>query len=239
MTGRKAQNRVNILGVGFDPVSIGQAASQAFDIIKNNEKAYVVTPNPEIVMLCRENPSLHCAVNEADIVLPDGIGVIHASKILGTPILNKVPGIDFAETLIGMLAKENKSIFLFGAKPGIAEKAAENLSASHPGLVIAGVCDGYFMDDLPIIEKINLAAPDFLLVCLGSPKQEIWMHTRRPRISAPLLAGLGGSLDVFAGAAKRAPRFYQRLGLEWLYRLIKEPGASSAWQDCLFLFLLQ
>ena len=121
------------------------------------------------------------------------------------------------------MAGAGKSVFLFGSKPGVAEAAADNLTAAYPGLVISGTCNGYFTDDGPIIEKINAASPDLLLVCLGAPKQELWMSENASRLNVRLMAGLGGSLDVFAGNVKRAPAAWQRLGLEWLYRLIKEP----------------
>ena len=114
-------------------------------------------------------------------------------------------------------------MYLFGAKPGVAEAAGETLKAKFPGLVISGTSDGYFSDDGPIIEKIRDATPDMLLVCLGAPKQELWMAKMAGKLPVGLMVGLGGSLDVFAGTVKRAPVAWQRLDLEWLYRLIKEP----------------
>ena len=114
-------------------------------------------------------------------------------------------------------------MYLFGAKPGVAELAAETLESRYPGLIVAGTSDGYFSDDAPIIEKIRAAQPDMLLVCLGAPKQELWMAKEEGKLPVGLMCGLGGSLDVFAGTVKRAPESWQRLGLEWLYRLMKEP----------------
>ena len=166
---------------------------------------------------------LRAAINDAFLVLPDGIGVIYGAKILGTPLKARIPGIDFISALLARMAESGKSVFLFGSKPGVAEAAAENIAAAHPGIVISGTCDGYFTDDGPIIQKINDASPDLLLVCLGAPKQELWMAENVSKLNVRLMAGLGGSLDVFAGNVKRAPKAWQRLGLEWLYRLIKEP----------------
>ena len=114
-------------------------------------------------------------------------------------------------------------MYLLGAKPLVAEAAAEKLTQTYPGIVIAGTNDGYFTDDVPVIEKINAASPDFLMVCLGAPKQELWMSANAGRLSCGLMAGLGGSLDVLAGNVQRAPETWRRLGLEWLYRVIKEP----------------
>lgn len=215
--------RTEILGVGFDSLTMEEAVKRAHALLAERRAAYVVTPNPEIVMLCRENPAAMTAVARADLVLPDGIGVVYGAKILGTPLKAKLPGIDFAAALMAQLAQAGGSVFLFGAKPGVAETAGERLLAQFPGLVLAGTNDGYFQDDAPVIEKINAARPDLLLVCLGAPKQELWMYRNASRLQVGLMAGLGGSLDVFAGTVRRAPRVFQRLGLEWLYRLCKEP----------------
>ena len=121
--------------------------------------AYVVTPNPEIVMLCRDDPAAMQAVQGADLVLPDGIGVIYGAKILGTPLRAKLPGIDFASALMAQMGQEGKSVFLLGSKPGVADAAAEKMRERFPGLVIAGTNDGYFQDDDPVVEKINAAQP--------------------------------------------------------------------------------
>ena len=216
-------NRINVLGVDFDNVTMEEAAERAMELIQAHEARYVVTPNPEIVMNVRENPALREAVKQAALVLPDGVGVVYGAQILGTPLKEKTPGIDFAARVMECLAAKQGSVFLFGAKPGVAELAGENLKTMFPGLVIAGTNDGYFTDDVPIVEKINAAKPDLLLVCLGSPKQELWMRSHAPELDVGLMAGLGGSLDVFAGVVERAPERWQKLGLEWLYRLLKEP----------------
>lgn len=216
-------NRVDVLGVGFDNLTMAEAVGAALALIDGGSGRYVVTPNPEIVMLAREDVRLRAALDGAALVLPDGIGVVKGAKILGTPLKGKLPGIDFAAGVMAKLAEKGGSVFLFGAKPGIAEKAGEALSARYPGLRIAGLNDGYFSDDAPIVTKINAASPDLLLVCLGAPKQEFWMRKYDGRLNVGLMAGLGGSLDVFAGAVSRAPKIWQDLGLEWLYRLIREP----------------
>ncbi len=204
-----------------------QALTKAISLMAGKEAAYVVTPNPEIVMLCRKDPHLNEAVNKASLVLPDGIGIIHGSRILGTPMKEKIPGIDFAQRLFEIMARDGKTLYLLGAKPGVAEAAADALRLAHPSLQILGTNDGYFKDDGPVIEKINAASPDLLLVCLGAPKQELWMQKNAPALSVGLMAGLGGSLDVFAGVEKRAPERWQKLGLEWLYRLKKDPRRAK------------
>lgn len=212
-----------MLGVGFDNLTREETIESCMKLIESRSSAYMVTPNPEIVMASWENEALREAARNADIVISDGIGVIKAAKILGTPLKERLPGIEICEAVIERLAKERKSVYLLGAKPGVAEKAAENLAKKHPGLVIAGTQNGYFEDSEPIIEAINAAKPDFLMVCLGSPKQELWMFENAERLDVGLMGGLGGSLDVFAGVAERAPKVWQKLGLEWLYRCLKEP----------------
>ena len=216
-------SRTDVLGVGFDNVTKAEAVERALELIDAREGRYVVTPNPEIVMLAKENPALKEALAGADIVLPDGAGIVKGAAILGRPMKEKVPGIDFACGVMARLAERGGSVYLFGAKPGVAEAAAETLRTKFPGLVISGTSNGYFSDDGPIIEKIKDAAPDFLLVCLGAPKQELWMARMSGKLPVGLMVGLGGSLDVFAGTVKRAPEAWQKLDLEWLYRLLKEP----------------
>lgn len=217
-------NRTDVLGVGFDAVTMAQAVDRALALIDEKSAAYVVTPNPEIVMRAREDESFRAAINGAALVLPDGVGVVKGAAMLGAPMPEKVPGIDFASGVMEKLALRGGSVFLFGAKPGVAEAAGETLSAAHPGLVIAGTADGYFTDDAPIVSRIRESEPDLLLVCLGAPKQELWMQKYTGTLPVGLMAGLGGSLDVFAGTVKRAPEAWQKLGLEWLYRLLKEPS---------------
>lgn len=215
--------RTDVLHVGFDNVNMDEAVEKAVGLVREPGFKYVVTPNPEIVWLARRDAELAEVLKNASLVLPDGIGIIYGAKILGRPLKEKVPGADFAERLFAELARENKSVFLFGAKPGVAEKAGENLAAKYPGLVIAGARDGYFTDDEPIIEAINAASPDVLLVCLGAPKQEKWMAMNGKKLNVRLAMGLGGSLDVYAGTVERAPEKWQKMNLEWLYRLIREP----------------
>ena len=188
------------------------------------KKTFVVTPNPEIVWLARRNEALKTAINNAGLVLADGVGITIGARILGTPLRGgRIPGIDFASALLDEISSFGGSVYLFGAKPGVAEEAANNLAQRYPGLKISGTADGYFTDDLPIIESINAAQPDVLFVCLGSPKQELWMANNLHRLNTKICAGLGGSLDVFAGRVKRAPTFFRKTGLEWFYRLIREP----------------
>ncbi len=216
--------RYNILGVGFDDCSLSQAADAAAALMEAGRRGYVATPNPEIVCLCQKDPDALAVVNGAALVLPDGIGIVYASRLLGYPIKTRVPGIEFAGALMDRMAAAGKKLFLLGAKPGVAAQAAENLARSHPGLIVCGTHDGYFRDDGPVVEEINRSGADAVFVCLGAPKQELWMAKNGQVVRAPLMAGLGGSLDVFAGKVRRAPEVWQKLGLEWLYRALSDRG---------------
>ena len=215
--------RINVLGVGFDNVTLDEAVEQGMSLVHREGTHYVVTPNPEIVEVCREWSEVAHAVNDADLVLPDGIGIIKGAKILGTPLKERVPGIEFAAGLMRMLARENKSLYLLGAKPGIARTAGKHLAEEYPGLVIAGTHDGYFSRDADIVSEIRQSGADVVFVCMGAPRQELWMSRYGAETGAKLLCGLGGCLDIFAGAKKRAPKLFRNHGLEWFYRLLQEP----------------
>ena len=216
--------RVNILGVGFDNVTMDEALARGEELLCAEGAHYVVTPNPEIVETCRADAAANAAVNGADLVLPDGIGVVYGAKLLHMPLKGRVPGIEFGTGMLERCARLGKRVYLLGAKPGIAEQAAENLMERFPGLVIAGTHDGYFKEDAPIAAAIRESGADMALVCLGAPKQELFMANYGEATGCHLLMGLGGSLDIFAGAAQRAPEFYCKHNLEWFYRLIKNPS---------------
>ncbi|MDY3280960.1 WecB/TagA/CpsF family glycosyltransferase [Dysosmobacter sp.] len=215
--------RIDVLGVGFDDLTMEEAVAAGMALLGQEGCHYVVTPNPEIVEVCRENPEAMEAVNGASLVLADGIGVVKGAAMLGTPLKGRVPGIEFAGGLMEKMAERGLSLYLLGAKPGVAEQAAEKLTARYPGLRIAGTHDGYFQEDGPVVQAIADSRADALFVCLGAPKQELWMKKNGPATGARLLCGLGGSLDVFAGVVERAPKFWSDHGLEWFYRLCKEP----------------
>ena len=215
--------RTDIMGVGFDDLTLDEAAEKGAALLREEGFHYVVTPNPEIVDRARREEPFRQALNGADLVLPDGIGIVYAARLLGRPIRGRCPGIDLAGRLMAHMAESGERLYLLGAKPGVAEAAARNLEEKYPGLTICGTHDGYFKEDAPVVEDIRASGADAVFVCLGAPKQEYWMIEHGPATGAKLMAGLGGSLDVFAGVARRAPEAWQKLGLEWLYRLLREP----------------
>ena len=216
--------RVPVKGVGFDRVTLAEAAERAEALLDEPGGHCVVTPNPEIVWLARRRADLAAALNGADLVIPDGIGVVYASRILGTPLPERVPGIELTQALLQRAAKRELPVYLLGAKPGVAERAAENLRGEYPGLRVVGCGDGYFTEDGPVLENIRASGARLILVCLGFPRQELWMAAHRGEVGDALMLGVGGSMDVFAGDVERAPEAWRRAGLEWLYRLLKQPS---------------
>ena len=214
---------VNILGVHVNKYTMQEAVAKASSLMETEKLSMIFTPNSEIILYASNNPEFAEVLNNGDMVIPDGIGVVYGAKILRNPIKERVAGYDLVCNLLPVMAEKGQSVYLLGAKPGVAEKAAETLLAKHPGLVIAGTHDGYFKDDDEVIADINKCAPDFLMVCLGFPKQENWIYNNREKLNAKLAIGAGGCLDVFAGTVQRAPEFYCKHGIEWLYRLVKQP----------------
>lgn len=215
--------KVNVLGVQFDNVTPEEALARGAQLLAEPGFHYVVTPNPEFILAAEQDGLFRRILNAADLVLPDGIGVIYSAKLLGTPLKGRCPGIEFAEGMLAHLDKAGGRLFLLGAKPGVAEEAGRRICERYPGIVLCGTHDGYFKEDEPVVQAIQEARPDLLFVCLGAPRQEKWMADFGPRTGAKLAAGLGGSLDVFAGVVERAPERWQKLNLEWAYRLKKEP----------------
>lgn len=215
--------KLKVLNIAFDNITLDEAVRDVIAIAKKKQSGYVVTPNAEIGEACFHDGRLLEAVSDADYVLPDGAGVVLASKILGSPLKGKVAGYDLARALFPEIARNAMRLFLLGSAPGVAEKAAENIKTDYPGIQMAGVRDGYFQDDGEIIDLINSLNVDVLYIGMGFPKQEIWMRKNRDRLRVGVMLGLGGTLDGLAGLSKRAPEIFIRLNLEWLHRLIKQP----------------
>lgn len=214
--------KINILGVAFDALTLGEAEERADALLCSGAGGYIVTANPEIVLRCREDAAYAAAVNGAKLVLADGVGDLCAARILGTPLPGRVAGADLVPRLLARLAERGGSVFLYGARPGVAERAGESLQSACPGLRIAGTENGYISDETALFEALEREKPDLLLLGLGAPRQELWMAENRQRTPAVMI-GVGGLLDVFTGDIPRAPKAWQRLGLEWLYRLLREP----------------
>lgn len=217
---------VNILGVNIDKITAKSALDRAEEFVKSDGVSVIYTPNPEIVMAAYEDEEFRSVLNSSDMCVPDGIGVVYGAKIIGEPVPERVPGFELCLGLLERMGSFGGSVFMLGSKPGVAEAAAKKLVQKYPGLKIAGTHDGYFKEDdeAEIIEQINTSGADFLMVCLGAPKQEKWIHKYKDTLKVKLCIGAGGSLDVIAGNVKRAPKIFIKLNLEWFYRLCKQPS---------------
>lgn len=218
-------DKINILGVNISMLTMDETVKKAMGFLDDGKNHVVFTPNSEIIYAAYKDASFADVLNSADINTADGIGVVYASKILKNPLRERVAGFDFLNNLVKEAAPMGKRVFLFGSKPGVAEKAGAELEKRYPGIIICGVRDGYFKDEESeqIANQIKEAKPDIVFVCLGAPKQEKWIYKYKDIIGAGLIMGAGGSLDVLAGNVERAPEKWQKAGLEWAYRLKKEP----------------
>lgn len=227
-----------VLGIQVNTENYDELIEQIFQRIERKEKSLIVAINPEKIMKAKEDPALKKLLNEAEFQIPDGIGVILASKIQKGQISERVTGVDLMIRLCEEAATKQKPIFLYGGKPGVAASAAEKLKALYPGIQIAGIQHGYETDNEKVIAKINEAKPDILFVAMGSPKQENWINANRDQLYPTIYQGVGGSFDVLAGNVKRAPKAFQKVGLEWFYRLMMEPKRIKR-QMALPKFLLE
>ena len=219
------RNTVDIVGVKIDNVTIIDAVIKAEDFLDGESTNLIFTPNSEILLDAVKEPSFAKILNSGDLVVPDGIGVVIASKFYNAPIKERVAGYDLMCKLIEIAYHKKKSIYLLGGKEGVAEEAAEKIREEYYGINIVGMHNGYFdeSEETLIINEIKDLKPDIVFVALGAPKQEIWINEHKHSIPAKIIMGVGGSFDVVAGRVKRAPEFYQKAGLEWFYRLVKEP----------------
>ena len=215
--------KTDILGIQFDNLTREEAKEAGAALLRSPEFHYAVTPNPEFILAADKDLEFQKILNQADLVLPDGIGVVYSAKILGTPLKGRVAGFDFACDMLDVLNEMGGRLYLLGAKPGVAEEAGRRILESHPNIVLCGTHDGYFKDSDPVAREVAQAQPDLLFVCLGAPKQEKWISRFGLVTGAKLAIGLGGALDVFAGNVERAPEQWQKAGMEWSYRLKKEP----------------
>jgi N-acetylglucosaminyldiphosphoundecaprenol N-acetyl-beta-D-mannosaminyltransferase len=218
--------RIRILGVPVDNIDMNASLDFIHQRIMNRKSpGYIVAINPEKVMVIRKDPFLQSFVEGAALLIADGVGVVLAGRFLFRKKLSRVTGVDLMDKLCDLAARNQYSIFLYGAKEDVNRQASEVLMAKYPKLRIAGRCHGYIKDaDMPdLIERIKADDPDILFVALGSPKQEKWIQQYLSGLSVGICQGIGGTLDAVTGHVKRAPTYMQYCGLEWLYRLVKQP----------------
>ncbi len=217
--------RVDVLGVGFDRVHLAAATEQVLRRLDADERTFVITANPEFVMLARRDEAVAQIARDAQLVVADGSGVVAASRLLGDP-LPRVPGRLLVDALVPHLAQRRSSIFFLGAAPGVAERAAAELRRRARGLVVAGVHAGSAEpdDDAVSVARIRDSGARVLFVAYGMPKQERWIARNLAALPAVRLAiGVGGVFDQLAGVQKVPPAIFHAIGLEWLWRLVREP----------------
>lgn len=221
-------NKIEILSVGIPVMTRCEVMREIEAALCEKRGMKIFTPNPEMLLGARKDPALSAILNSADLLLPDGIGIKIASHIMERPIPERISGIDTALDILRLAEARGLSVFLLGGKEGTADKAAKNLKSLLPRLNICGTHHGYFEKsgekNTAVIEKIRSASPDILFVCFGFPLQEDWICKNSSALpSVRVSMGLGGSLDVWSGEKKRAPKFIQRVGFEWLWRSVLEP----------------
>lgn len=217
-------SRVRILSIEVDKVTLAEAVDRCLAFIDEGTPHLVVTPNAEIAYHASQNPELTAIINGADLVIPDGSGIVLASRILGDPVPEKVGGTDLATNLLKELnARKKGRVFLFGTRPEILAEAVRRIGRDYPGVTIAGYRDGFFKpeEEPAIVEAIREAGADVLFVALGSPRQERWLHKHLPAVGVKVGMGVGGTIDVWAGAVPRAPQWMLKAHLEWLFRMVK------------------
>lgn len=217
--------KIDIIGVPFDNLNRKQVLERLLQFLDTDKNHLLITPNPEIVMEAQNDDELMAILQQADLVIPDGIGIVFASRIMKSGIRERVEGCDTILSLFNVIKGTDKTVYLLGAKPGIAEKATLNMEQKYKNLKIIGVHDGYFDENQEesIIREIQDLKPDLLLVGLGCPRQEKWINRNKDILPVKVSAAIGGSIDIMAGEVKRAPKILRLVGFEWFYRLIDQP----------------
>jgi N-acetylglucosaminyldiphosphoundecaprenol N-acetyl-beta-D-mannosaminyltransferase len=218
-------SKVSILGVGVDNLTRQQALERIEGFLQAGGSHQVVTVNPELVIMAQEDGELKRLINGAHLALADGVGLLWAARLHGTPLKERVAGVDMVEDLSRLAAAHSYSIYLLGAGEGVAQGAARVLQERYPGLQVVGTYAGSSapQDEEDIIGRVRAASPAILFVAYGAPRQELWISRNLARLGVPVCMGVGGAFDFISGRVRRAPGWVRRLGLEWLFRLLRQP----------------
>ena len=218
--------RITLLGVNIDDVGRWEAMQILSRRAAAGKQTAVCTPNPIMVCRAQKNEAFRALLNRGDLAVADGIGILLGARLAGLPPPHRVAGIDLGEDVLAYAERTGMKVFLFGGRPGIAEQAAIKLRSRFPALTICGTHHGYLTqkENGALVRQIRDSRADVVIVCLGSPRQEEWIDkNRRSLRGVSILMGLGGALDVWSGNLARAPRFFSKIGLEWLWRMIRQP----------------
>lgn len=215
-----------ILGIEVSTLTFNESVEKAASFLESDGYHMIFTPNPEFIMHAQNDRDFYRILNRGDLVVADGIGILIASKLNKVKIKQRTPGINLIQALFEKMKKKGQSVYLFGASPGVAESAAKAIEKKYPGIKVVGFADGFFdkKKERIILKELQKLKPDLLLVGIGFPAQEKWIYENRKRLPVKIAIGCGGSIDILAGKVRRAPYAFQRLGLEWLYRLITQPS---------------
>ncbi len=218
---------INILGVRIDKINHSDLMILVENSLVNKKRTKIFTPNTNMIATANKNENLKALLNRADISIADGIGVVLASKIIGTPLPMRLAGIEIGEDILEIAARKNYRIYLLGSTNDILKKAKSNLESKYKSLKICGTHHGYFdvnsTENERVIESINKSNADIIFVCMGFPRQEEWIDNNAQKLSTVMLSiGLGGSIDVWSGKIKRAPKILRLICLEWLWRILIE-----------------
>lgn len=216
-------NTIEVLGVNFVGTGILEAVEYGMRAMEHREGKYVVAPDSEMMLAARKSKRLMRAIQGAELILPEGSGVIYASRILGIPIKRKICAIDYGSALMARMSEKNMRVFLLGVDGETARLAAERIGNRYPGIVMAGSSAGNYDTDEKLLEVVNAAEADLLLVCYGTPKQELWMSRNAGLVKAGLMLGFGKEIKIVAGLTQQIPQKWRDNGCEWLYKIIKEP----------------
>ncbi len=209
--------KINLLGISFTNATELEVLEFINTSLRDNaKKYYIVTPNPEILVIADKNPDYKRVLNEAELALADGVGVIIATRLMGNRLKQRIAGVDLLESICRYFADKPVTTSYLGAGPGVAEITAERLQKKYTGLKVAWTTEEYF-------DELSTKKTDILFVALGSPKQELWINKNLNKLNAKIVIGVGGAFDFISGKVPRAPRFLRNIGLEWLFRLIIQP----------------
>ncbi len=230
--------RVSLFGIEIDKYNFEEGVKEGINLLQSSSVSQVVTINPEMFAQAEKDSEFKKIIDNAELVIPDGVGVKIALKLKGIDA-SRIPGIDFARKLLEYCAQNGLPVAIVGAKEEVINKAVENLKSEIEGLNIVYYRNGYFNDNNEVYKELRNANPKLVLVATGSPKQEVFIYNAKNVLSPCLMVGIGGSLDVWSGTVKRAPVIFQKLGLEWLYRTLSQPERFKRIFPALPLFLLK
>ena len=226
------RSTVQLFSVAVDAITLEQTADAVRSMLSSNRPHQHVVLNAAKVVEMDRDPELRRVVQSCDLVNADGMAVVWASRILGVPLPERVAGIDLFDRLVRLAYEDGRSVFFLGATDEVVAAMAEIFAHRFPGLRVAGYRNGYWKDDTEVIAEVRAAAPDLLFLAIPSPRKEFWLNAHLQELNVPFVMGVGGSFDVVAGKVSRAPRWMQRVGLEWSWRLIQEP--RKMWRRYLF-----